>query len=287
MKYFIITASILMLITMNLSAQHGISPGYAFIDESSRQVNITIFNQSDEEKEAEVSLKFGYPIYEDSLGNTVMHYNDSVNLDKFGLDKRVRVFPKKVILPARSQQTTRFVLTGSTDDLPEGTMWSRISVKTIIKKKQIESTDKEGIQVGFDIAYETTTILMLQKGNLTTGLELCEVEVRDDSLNYYLLIDTKKQGNSPYIGMYELNIKDSENNELEPVLGSYVIYFDAKPGIKIPKEKLPTGEYTATLKVHNERPDFDKDKIIKTEPILKTFTFNIDGSNLGQTRNNE
>lgn len=269
---------IVLLTTTLLKAQHGVSPGYAFINEQNRQVTITIFNQADEEKEADIAFNFGYPAY-DSLGNLQMFYNDSITASKYSIDDVVRIFPKKVILPGRSQQYVKFIFSGNFDNIPDGTKWTRISVKTLIKKQQIDTTETEGVQVGIDIAYETSTILMLQKGNLTSKLELGEVEIKQDSVFHYFLIDTKKIGNSPYIGLFEMNIYNESNDKFEPILGSYVIYFDeSKPSIRVPKSDLPDGKYTASLRIHNERPDIDKERIIKTEPIIKDFDFTITGN---------
>lgn len=269
---------IFIALPLTLKAQHGISPGYAFLDEKNKQISLTIFNQGDEEKEAEIALKFGYPVYEDSLGGTVMNYSDSVLALTYSLNERVRVFPRKVIVPGRSQQLVKFIFTGSIDDLPIGTSWSRISVISKIKMEQIEQSEVEGVAIGFQVNFETSSLLMFQKGNLTTGLELGDIEIREDSLNYYFIVDTKKTGNSPYVGMYEMNIKDAGGKLLNPVSGSYVIYFDAKPGLRVPKSDLPDGKYTASLHIHNERPDFDKERLIKTEPIIKDFDFTITGN---------
>lgn len=275
-KNAIILITLFALCSTLSNAQHGISPGYSFLDAKNKQVNITIFNQGDEEKEAEIQLKFGYPCYEDSLGNTKMKYNDSLLACIYGLDKRVKVFPKKVIIAPKSQQYVKLMLTGNTDDIPDGTLWTRISVKTLMKKKQIDTTKTDGIKVGVDIIYETTTNLMFQKGKLTTGIEVGNMERKEDSLNYYFVFDTKKIGNSPYLGMYELKIKGNDGSEIEPFLGSYNIYFDGKPGIRVPKNNLKNGEYTASLKIHNHREDIDEDRAIKTEPIIKNFNFKID-----------
>ncbi len=276
MRYLIFI--VVVLIAPVLQAQHGVSPGYAFINEKNRQVTITIFNQADEDKEADVEFKFGYPDY-DSLGNLYMRYDDSLSAMKYGLDNIVKIFPKKVVLPGRSQQSVKFIFTGNFDDLPSGTKWSRISVKTLIKKEQIETGDAEEIQVGIDIAYETSTILMLQKGNLTTDISLGDVTIKQDSSFYYFLIDSKKLGNSPYVGMYEFKVIDSIGETVETVAGSHVIYFDTSPSIRVPKEKLSLGTYTANLMVHNERPDLDKQFRIPFNNLTKSFTFSIVDNN--------
>ena len=276
MKFCIII--VVLLSATLLKAQHGISPGYAFINEQNRQVTITIFNHSDAEKEANVSFNFGYPYY-DSLGSLQMMYNDTITAAEYGIDDKVRIFPRKVILPGRSQQTVRFVFAGNFDNLPDGTLWTRIKVVTLVKKQQIETpSDSGNVSVGVDIEYETNTILMIQKGKLSSEIDLGDVEIKQDSAYHYFLIDTKKLGNSPYIGMFEMNIQNEANDNFEAERSSYVVYFDSKPSIRMPKKDLPPGNYTATLKVHNDRPDLDKKFRIPLDDYIKKFYFRIENN---------
>lgn len=266
---------IFFIFTITVYSQHGVRPGYSYIDDANRQAIITIFNQSDEEKEVEIGLKFGYPTYEDSLGLTLMNYNDPDNEKKFSINSRIKIFPKRVILQPNTQQYVKLILTGNSDDIADGCYWTRISTKSTTKKKQIDIESGENVSVGVDIAYESTTILMYQKGNLTTNLELGDVDIREDSLNYYLLVDTKKLGNSPFIGMFNLKLEHESSGKLDPIIGSYVIYFDEKPGIKLPKNDVKPGNYKAELLVNTKREDIDLERRVNANDIIKTFNFEI------------
>ena len=90
-------------------SQISINPPVIFIDNNTRTGTITVFNQSQDSKEIEISLKYGY-VDTDSTGNSVLIFNDTLTEKKYSIAPYTSIYPKKFILKPNQQQDVKFMV---------------------------------------------------------------------------------------------------------------------------------------------------------------------------------
>jgi P pilus assembly chaperone PapD len=125
MKKFlqIILTVIILTLPVLVFGQVSIAPTTIFIDQNGIG-SVFITNPGDTPQEINVSFAFGYP-GDDELGNLTMVYTDSIRAQQFGIDERVRAFPKTFILAPQQQQTVRLQVRPDRS-LAAGTYFTRV-----------------------------------------------------------------------------------------------------------------------------------------------------------------
>jgi len=255
-------------------SQISINPPVIFIDNNTRTGTITVFNQSQDSKEIEISLKYGY-VDTDSTGNSVLIFNDTLTEKKYSIAPYTSIYPKKFILKPNQQQDVKFMVK-NVINLTDGTYWTRIITTSSDVKKQIDTSNyKDSIRLALKFKFEFITALFFQKGKLNTSINIDSIETRSDSNNVVIGFYFGKSGNSPCMGKYKISIFNSDNDKIEEISDQISIYFNSKRYFVFKKDKFKPGNYKLIITLNDDFPVIPEENKVRFKEISKSFDFSL------------
>lgn len=262
-------------VSFSLYSQVRIYPMVVYIDPILRSGEMTVMNPADQEKEVEVSLRYGYPTC-DSLGNMFTTFTDSLTAGTNSLVPYVSIFPKRIIIPAKGEQTIRFMLR-NVQNLPDNTYWARIITSSVSAVKQLDSTaDKDKINIGINLKIEMATAIIYQKGKVNTNLKMQSLRSEVDSANVNLFVNFERSGTSPAFGTCYVKIKDENDKLVEELKETFSVYFSTTKAFRIERSKLKPGNYKAEFEYTNEQNATPDNYRLNFAPFRQKFDFKVD-----------
>ncbi len=271
----LIIAGLMFIFNFELPAQIALLPPVVYIDPASNSGSTVLQNQTNTAKEVFVDFQYGFISY-DKKGETYLDTAD-MRFKEYNLQPYIKVFPKRVLIPAYGQQTVRFFVNTGGKQLKDGTYWVRINVQSRDTKKQIDSLQgKTGaVQVDFRLNVRTNSIVVYPKGNITTSLKVLNhnFQMSDETLD--LWVDYEKTGNSPFWGIVDIEVKDASGNLISNEKIPTQIYHSGKVKYTFYKNYFRKGNYTFNLKVTGGRDEIPENFRIKFSPITREFVYNM------------
>jgi hypothetical protein len=276
MKKFLLVVLTFVILTRTdlVFAQISIAPTTIFIDQNGIG-SVFITNPSDTPQEINVSFLFGYP-GNDELGNLTMMYTDSIRAKQFGIDERVRAFPRTFILAPQRQQTVRLQVRPDRS-LAAGTYFTRVKITSNAQTTDVEETVQEGVSTRVNFKFDQVIAAFQKVGTVTTGLEFENVQlVQSDSI-LRVTPTFKTTGNSPFIGSVTATLKNAQNQTLAEQGQTVALYFYGKRAIelKLPEDIAP-GDYSVTLVYETKRGDIPSSDLVQSPAISKTIAVKLD-----------
>jgi hypothetical protein len=276
MKKFLLVVLTFVILTKTdlVFAQISIAPTTIFIDQNGIG-SVFITNPSDTPQEINVSFLFGYP-GNDELGNLTMMYTDSIRAKQFGIDERVRAFPRTFILAPQRQQTVRLQVRPDRS-LAAGTYFTRVKITSNAQTSDVEETTQEGVSTRVNFKFDQVIAAFQKVGTVTTGLEFENVQlVQSDSI-LRVIPTFKTTGNSPFIGSVTATLKNAQNQTLAEQGQTVALYFYGKRAIelKLPEDVAP-GDYSVTLVYETKRGDIPSSDLVQSPAISKTIAVKLD-----------
>jgi hypothetical protein len=276
MKKFLLVVLTFVILTKTdlVFAQISIAPTTIFIDQNGIG-SVFITNPSDTPQEINVSFLFGYP-GNDELGNLTMVYTDSIRAKQFGIDERVRAFPRTFILAPQRQQTVRLQVRPDRS-LAAGTYFTRVKITSNAQTTDVEETVQEGVSTRVNFKFDQVIAAFQKVGTVTTGLEFENVQlVQSDSI-LRVTPTFKTTGNSPFIGSVTATLKNAQNQTLAEQGQTVALYFYGKSAIelKLPEDIAP-GDYSITLVYETKRGDIPSSDLVQSPAISKTIAVKLD-----------
>jgi hypothetical protein len=270
MKQFlqIILTVIILTLPVLVFGQVSIAPTTIFIDQNGIG-SVFITNPGDTPQEINVSFAFGYP-GDDELGNLIMVYTDSIRAKQFGIDERVRAFPKTFILAPQQQQTVRLQVRPDRS-LASGTYFTRVKITSNAQTSDVEETAQEGVSTRVNFKFDQVIAAFQKVGAVTTGLEFEDIQVVQSDSILRVIPTFKTMGNSPFIGSVTATLKNVQNETLAEQGQTVALYFSGKRAmeLKLP-ENISPGDYTLTLVYETKRGDIPSSDLVQTPAISKT-----------------
>ena len=263
---------LLALFVVNAQAQISVAPPALFMNSNNRFGTFIVENKTGESQEVSIKFRFGYPT-SDSIGNLSMQYDDTVTEAQYSLTGWVKGFPRKFILMPGAQQIVRLT-TQPPPNLIDGMYWSRIITSAQPQTKRID-TVRAGITTQINLVFEQITTILYGKGTLSTGLEIADPFIVEDSANVRLVWKTIKKGNAPYFGTAEVKLFDENGSAIDTTVETLGIYATMNKKASFDRTKLKPGKYVAEIKFVTERNDIASDNIIQLPPIAKKIAFTI------------
>lgn len=270
MKILVIIITIFVY-TITAYSQVVVIPNIIFIDPLNKTGSVTLRNNSTEEREVDISFKYGY-MGIDTTGNQLMIYDTTNPINS--LSASIVSFPKRLLLAPNGEQTVRLLVRGMTD-VPDGAYWTRLSVKTQTVAKQIDSTSKEKISADFIFVMETMNPVLYYKGKVESGIDITEVKSIEEEEKRKLQVGVRRKGNAPFFGMAEITIYDINGKQVESQIVRATAYFDNYVSFYFEKDVLKAGKYKADIKFNNIRDDIPDDKRIEFKDEVKKIEFEI------------
>jgi len=253
------------------NAQVAIAPTSLYIDDNNRFATMVVLNGSDQEQEISIDFEFGY-LGADSLGNPRMIYDDETARQKYSIADKIRGFPQNFTIQPNERQTVRLTVRNMSD-IDNGTYWTRVKTISNPLTPSVEQQADSGITARINFRFEQVMAAFYKKGDVTTGLNIKNITAHTNQDKSYLLCEMSQAGNSPFIGMATLRIKDKNGNTVFENRTSAAIYLDTMRKYKFNLNGEPAGTYTAELQFETTRQGIVASNLVQSENIVQTTTF--------------
>lgn len=249
----LISLSIMILSLSTMMAQVIVSPSIIFMDPATGTGSVTLKNNSESDKEVEISFRYGYS-GTDSSGKSTIIYDDTTPAPVTSLVPNITSFPKKLLLAANSEQTVRLLVRGLRD-APDGVYWARLSAKAQDVAKQIDSTTIDKISAQFIFVMETLNPVLYYKGKTEMDVEILNITSEIDSANINVNLTCERKGNAPFFGTANLTLINESGEKLETKSARIAVYFTNTATFSFNKSDVKPGNYTAEVAFDNKRDD--------------------------------
>ncbi len=255
-------------------AQVAIAPSSVFIHDQTNVGTLYVSNRSDEPQEVTISFAFGYPT-SDEDGNLIMTYEDSVAYERYSINEWIRAFPRSFVLAPRQQQTVRFQVRPR-PQAEDGVYWTRVRVLANPQSPEIDlSPGEDEITTRITFRFEQIIGAFYRKGNVTTGLDIKQVEVRHEDNRVALLPHLRRTGNSPFIGNMHARMYDAGGNLVAERQTTTTAYFEEVRRIELDTEGLEPGNYRVELTFETRRGDISPTDLVQAPAITETIEVRI------------
>lgn len=224
---------------------------------------IQLTNLSDQPQEVEIIEQFGYPT-SDEKGKLIMVYDDSTKAAAYGFMGKLRIYPSKMIIPARSRQVVR-VQVRRQEDMKDRTFWTRLGIRSQAISEEVGKVDSVGGGTRISYVIQQNMGVFYKHGDVFTGLDLKNISHQGDKDTLDLLLSVERTGNSPYLGLVQVRLQNAGGEEIafaEKVVG---IYFDAVIRLQLIAEEMLAGSYQLQTIFKTTRGDIKDEDILRAE----------------------
>ncbi|PZX52755.1 hypothetical protein LV84_03365 [Algoriphagus ratkowskyi] len=275
MKKILLVLLIFIALAKNdlVFGQVSIAPTTIFIDQNGI-ASVFITNPGDTPQEINVGFMFGYP-GNDEQGNLTMMYSDSTRAKLFGIDERIRAFPRTFILAPQQQQTVRLQVRPDRS-LAAGTYFTRVKITSNAQTANVEETVQEGVSTRVNFKFDQVIAAFQKVGAVTTGLEFEDVQIDQAEGVLRVVPAFKTIGNSPFIGSVMATLKNAKNETVAEQSQTVALYFSGKRAVelKLP-ENIASGDYSVILVYETRRSDIPSTDLVQSPPITKIIAVRI------------
>jgi hypothetical protein len=198
-----------------------------------------------------------------------MVYDDTVACYSYGLNDRLKAFPRKFLLAPGSSQTVR-VQVRKMAGKPDGVYWNRIIISSnSIVEHVCNSFVSGGIGTKINFVLKHNIPLFYRKGNVNTGLELLKSATCVNNEKLKVLASLVRKGNSPFNGSVNARLFDSNHNEVACHQQTTVVYFKRvqKIELDLPDGDLDAGDYILELTYRTSRKDIPAYDLVQSDPV--------------------
>jgi hypothetical protein len=271
--FLVVLTFVILTKTELVFGQVSIAPTTIFIDRNGIG-SVFITNPGDTPQEINVSFVFGYP-GNDDLGNLTMVYTDSIRSKIFGIDERLRAFPRTFILAPQQQQTVRLQVRPDRS-LIAGTYFTRIKITSNAQTTDVEETAQNEVTTKVNFKFDQVIAAFQKVGMVATGLEFEDISALQSEGLLRVIPTFKTTGNSPFIGSVMATLKNAQNETIAEQGQTVALYFSGKRAVelKLP-ENIAPGDYTVTLVYETRRGDIPSSDLVQSPPISKTILIKL------------
>lgn len=260
----------LSLVTCAAHAQISLAPTTVFADANGIGT-LYVTNGSEKAQEVNLSFLFGY-LGNDSIGNLVMVYEDSLREQQSGLGDRIRTFPRSFILSPGQQQTVRFQIRPDRTK-PAGMYFTRVKVASNEQTTDIGQATTTAIATQVNFKFEQVIAAFYKSGAVTTGLEFSKLEGYRDGKSLTINSDFTVIGNSPFLGSFQADVKDATGLTVAKHEQTIAMYYEGKRNFTFDlPEGLQAGTYQVNLIFKTERSDIPSSDLVQAPPITKSLS---------------
>ncbi|MDR9416426.1 MAG: hypothetical protein RI564_09085 [Gracilimonas sp.] len=274
-----LVTSIILFVSLfisSLQAQVTIAPTNLFLDNQSRFGTYMVINGSNTPQEISIDFFFGYAITDEN-GQRKNITEDEDFKELYSVADQVRAFPRNFILQPGQRQIVRLRLTPQ-NDLEDGTYWSRIKTTSTPESPPVEIESDENVTARVGITIEQVTGLFYKKGEVSTGIEVDDIQASipaDNNDQLVVLMNYRRTGNSPFLGSITTTLKNNNGETISEAFRSTTLYFDGTQKEVLDISELPSGDYTLQVRFESRRSDISANDLVQMEPETATTTVTI------------
>ncbi len=272
-KYLFLIPLLSIFIIDSGISQITIAPTNMFIEGNTRFGTYMVINNSNETQEISIDFTFSYSS-SDSAGTRSIVTDDPEIEDQYSIAEYIKAFPRNFTLAKDQRQIVRLRLSPPSD-LPDGTYWARIKTGSSPEAPPVELQASNTVSAKVGIRVEQITGIFYKKGNVTTGIEISDMNTNYDSEKgtLTLLTDIKRTGNSPFLGSITATMKNPSGEEVRRAFSSTSIYFDGIYKNIFDIKDLPNDTYSINITFESQRSDISSTDLVQMKTVSNTTTY--------------
>ncbi len=264
---FIVTFLCVFNLTGIVQAQIALAPSFVFLDKNSGVGNLFVSNNSEKAFEVTVNFAFGYP-GSNADGGLVMNFGDTTAYNHYALDKMIRAFPRSFTLKGKEQRTVRIqVIPGQRRS--EGFYFTRMKVLAKPQTAEVTQAVTEGIGTKISFNFEQITAVFYYKGKVSTGVNVKNLDVRQNGSMLELRPTLERTGNAPFLGSMFAKLKDTQGKVVAETQSITTVYFTEIRRMDMKLDKVTPGSYTLELSFETRRNDMQSDDLVQAPRIVQ------------------
>jgi len=133
-----------------------------------------------------------------------------------------------------------------------------------------------GVSPTIIVRIEQVTTVLYRSGEVTNGVTVGALAAgAGDSTELQLRQPLTRTGTSPFIGQLRLEVKDARGAVVHEARAPLAVYFNFVHRLAVPRAKLPTGSYTAEVRIDNETSDVPVGGLPKVSPTVACTGFTV------------
>jgi hypothetical protein len=266
----VLSALLSLLFVQQTAAQITIAPTTLFMTERSNVSNFLVINNSSEPQEVSVSFFFGY-VKTDEEGNRQIINEDDELAAEYSLADWLRGFPRTFTLQPGERQTVR-IRANPPSGLEDRTYWSRIRTSSNPVTPPVEEQQADAVTARINVKIDQVTGIYLKKGEVSTGIEVNNIELSQEDGQLTALVDVDKTGNSPFIGTITSAVT-AEGEELLNQQSTTTIFVDGVHRFSFDISGLDPGDYQFNIRFETSRRDIRDEELIQGETATAAKEF--------------
>jgi len=249
-----------------------VAPTAVFIDDRTRSAQITIGNAGDQPEEATIELKFGFPDV-DSAGTPYVRFVEDPGPEFPSAAEWVRVFPQRVRLEPRTQQTVR-ILASPPANLPDGEYWTRLIVTGRGASIPVRSSDST-VRAGLNLEIRLVTSVTFRKGQVSTTpvIRALTADIEEDSLTVWAHL--AREGNGAYLGTADVQVVSPAGEVVRNWSTALSIHYPVRRRFSYGLNSLPPGDYRVRFRLRTERPDLPAERVLRAPMVADSVPVRV------------
>lgn len=250
-----------------------IAPTTVVVDARSRTTSLLLVNPGDQPSEVEISSFFAYTV-SDSAGQLQLHTPQSPDSGVMSAADWIRVFPRRMTIAPKSQQTVRLLVTPPAD-LPDGEYWARLAVLARGGQVPMTTTSDTTVKVGLSIEVRTLLPVLYRKGKVATGVAISGLRAARAADSVVVRARLDRQGNAAMIGTVRGELVDGSGRVRAAFSQPISTYFALEPRFAAAADSLPAGRYTLRVEVAPERQDLPPEALVAFRTVRDSVAVNL------------
>jgi hypothetical protein len=249
-----------------------VSPTAVFMDDATRNAQVTIGNSSDEAEEVTIELRFGY-LDTDSLGTPFVRLLDDPEPGQPSAAGWLGLFPQRVRLEPGERRVVR-LFARPPADLPEGEYWSRLIVTSRRAASPVAAGDTM-LQAGVNLEIRLVTSVAYRKGAVATGLALTGLTAFADADSLVVRAGMERSGNAAYLGTGHFEVVDAAGTVVRQWATPLAVYYPINRRFVFPLDSLATGDYLVRLRAEAARTDVEQGRVLPAPTVTDSVTVTV------------
>ena len=266
-RFSLCLAVLLAVIGIDSSIEAGvlIQPTFLFLNQSRGSIPITVRNPGDTPVEVWLEVKFGYVTSNDT-GQTIVIY-DTLGTPPQSAVPWIKLYPQRFRLEPLRSQIVRVMVTPPAN-ISDGEYWARIMVGNQDVKDAKSAADVGKGKSGITFAQKIGIPLHYRKGEVTTGINIKNVDVSVTQDKIAITMDMNRLGNASYWGGATFSLFDAQRRRVLSMKRDVVVYTNYHARVELDRSKIQPGTYTMEVDVSPDlRTSIRKGDLIPSEPI--------------------
>jgi P pilus assembly chaperone PapD len=250
-----------------------VSPTAVFMDDASRNAQVTLGNSSDVPEEVTIELKFGF-LDTDSLGTPFIRLIDDPGPEFPSAARWVGLFPQRARLEPGEKRVVR-LFARPPADLPDGEYWSRLIV-TSRRAATPAAVGDTAAHAGVTLEIRLVTSVIFRKGAVQTSVTLSDLTAAAHGDSLVVRAGMDRVGNAAYLGTGYFDLLDATGTAVRQWSSPLAVYYPINRRFVFPLDSLPAGDYVLRLRAEAVRPDIQEGHVLPATPVSDSIPLRVD-----------